>query len=178
MTGCVFKAHKFKPLYVFALFDTSGPCGTIFRSSYTQFCKITKCKLIKGNGVSGLKNKSLLKKLWMGNGLLLGFSLKDHWPVSSASFFWQLSRSENTVQNVKSWFHFLCLSFVCSGINIFSDHSIDRDKQGAWLEVENFCFFSPLAISPFPLPALAPPPVLSGSLHSILQLKNAWKLKC
>ena len=37
--------------------------GTSFQSSYTQFCKITKYKLIKGNGVSGLKNKSLLKKL-------------------------------------------------------------------------------------------------------------------
>lgn len=104
---CVFKAHKFKPLYVFALFDISGPYGTIFRSSYTQFCKITKYKLIKGNGVSGLKNKSLLKKLWMGSGLLLGFSLKDHCPVSSASFFGNWA-------DLRTQFRMLSLGFISS----------------------------------------------------------------
>ena len=34
------------------------------------------------------------------------------------------------VQNVKSWLDFLCLLFVCSGINLFSDHSMERDKWG------------------------------------------------
>lgn len=110
--------------------------GTIFQSSYTQFYKITKYKLIKGNGVSGLKNTA--QKAESGKWPTSGLFPERPLSCQQCQLVWQLSRSENAVQNIKSWSDFPCLWFVCSGINVFSDHSMECDKQRVWLEVENF----------------------------------------